>query len=180
MANLCSNKVILSSSSPKKATELYQRINNKCDGIFQYLHPMPEELSTESTAEQQCKLKEKFGFSNWYDWKLEQWGTNRDIATDDVYSLEFENETLTMFFDTAWSPPIRLYEFLSENGWYIEAYYFEESEGFCGKWDSKSGDECMEWDCNNISPIIVEAFELDPDEWRDEDFDEDDDEQCGD
>ena len=32
-----------------------------------------------------------------------------------------------------WSPPIALYEYLVENGWEVEVYYYEEGMMFCGQ-----------------------------------------------
>ena len=40
----------------------------------------------------------------------------------------------TMSFDTAWSPPIGLYERLQVLGFYVRASYFEPGMGFAGRW----------------------------------------------
>jgi hypothetical protein len=50
--------------------------------------------------------------------------------------------SICVYFDSAWSPPITAYEKLSDLiGFKVEAYYCEEGVGFCGKWTTEGGDE---------------------------------------
>jgi hypothetical protein len=62
-----------------------------------------------------------FGHKNWYDWCISEWGTKWDIGRDSAYGdeAEIENgECLKIFFDSAWSPPIKAYEKLEELGFH--------------------------------------------------------------
>ena len=42
--------------------------------------------------------------------------------------------SLTISFETAWSPPIQAYEKLEAMGFVITAKYFEPGVGSCGEW----------------------------------------------
>jgi hypothetical protein len=74
----------------------------------------------------------------WYNWCINNWGTKWDIGSDDgeVRGLNptiVDNEA-TMSFDSAWSPPIGLYEELDRLGFMVDATYFEPGMGYCGIW----------------------------------------------
>jgi hypothetical protein len=74
----------------------------------------------------------------WYNWCVNNWGTKWDIGSDngEVHGLNptiVDNEA-TMSFDSAWSPPIGLYEELDRLGFMVDATYFEPGMGYCGIW----------------------------------------------
>ena len=164
MPNWCNNKVIISNSEPEKIAELYHLINKNSKKALQCLRPIPKELlQSNLTSEEKSVLEEKFGTSDELDWCVENWGTNRDIY---IEKIKLEDRILTLNFDSAWSPPLALYEFLSDEGWNIEAYYYEPGIAFCGAWDSVWGSMGATFDRNNIPPIIIHAFGLDAEEWR--------------
>lgn len=110
---------------------------------------------------------------NWYDWNISNWGTKWDI---NLAGYEVVNEnTITLSFDTAWSPPIALYEFLIENNWEVDAYYYEPGMGFCGHYDGSdeyyeyggmSADEAEE----HIPDDLNEMFSITDDmrQWEEE------------
>jgi hypothetical protein len=75
---------------------------------------------------------------DWYEWNIANWGTKWDIGSDngEVRGLNptiVDNEA-TMSFDSAWSPPIGLYEELDRLGFMVDATYFEPGMGYCGIW----------------------------------------------
>ena len=43
-------------------------------------------------------------------------------------------------FDSAWSPPIGIYEALVADGFTVDAMYYEPGMGFCGRWVDGSDD----------------------------------------
>ncbi len=45
----------------------------------------------------------------------------------------YDGECIELHFDSVWSPPITLYEYLVEHGWEVKAYYYEEGMKFCGQ-----------------------------------------------
>ena len=74
----------------------------------------------------------------WYNWCVNNWGTKWDIGSDndEMHGLKptvVDNQA-TMSFDSAWAPPIGLYERLVELGFKVEASYFEPGMGFAGRW----------------------------------------------
>jgi hypothetical protein len=68
-----------------------------------------------------------------YGWSVDNWGTKWDVSIMD-WEREDDN-TIVMHFDSAWSPPIALYEFLETEGWTVRALYHEPGIGFVGKFD---------------------------------------------
>ena len=74
----------------------------------------------------------------WYNWCVNNWGTKWDIGSDngEVHGLNptIVGNEATMSFDSAWSPPIGLYEELDRLGFMVDATYFEPGMGYCGIW----------------------------------------------
>ena len=54
------------------------------------------------TESEQKELIRKYGFDNWYDWHIANWGTKWDC-----YSHRGEGDEGFIIFETAWSTPIR-------------------------------------------------------------------------
>jgi len=143
MPNWCNNNVTLSHSDEKKISGLVEELNKERPSIFNHLYPMPEELSNTvsghlTDSEEQAKLEaqmssnlEKYGYSSWYDWCVHEWGTKWDA---EVYSWDENDGSVTMQFDTAWSPPAALYDKLIEEGWSVTATYYEPGMGFVGEY----------------------------------------------
>jgi hypothetical protein len=48
---------------------------------------------------------------------------------------------MTAGFDTAWSPPVRAYEKLSDLGFTVNAMYYEPGMAYAGIWTTEDGDE---------------------------------------
>lgn len=114
-----------------------------------------------------------------YDWSVNNWGTKWDISVA-AYEIVDEN-TVSISFDTAWSPPTILYDFLQEEGWNVDAYYYEPGIGFCGhyvdgeddyyEYSNMSADEVEE----TIPSDIDEMFMIVEDmrQWEEDNPDED-------
>jgi hypothetical protein len=131
MPNWCYNSATLYNSDKSKIDSLEQELQKEDAQVFQHLRPNP-------TGE-------------WdYNWSVENWGTKWDIT---VHDWERENDnSIVMHFDTAWSPPTTLYEFLSEEGWSINAMYHEPGMGFAGKFED-GDDEYYEFDWTDRQSI---------------------------
>lgn len=72
---------------------------------FEKVLPTPDELTDNNKSEEELKkLEKKYGYNNWYDWRIHNWGTKWD-ATNSHVILEDENN-IKIFFDTAWCPPM--------------------------------------------------------------------------
>ena len=53
---------------------------------------------------------EKYGYSDWYEWKNNNWGTKWIMDFEVIQTL---NEKLVYYFDSAWAPPVSLLENIS-------------------------------------------------------------------
>ena len=67
---------------------------------------------------------------NWYEWSIENWGTKWDAG--DLTNLERDGNDLSFSFNTAWSNPKQLFDFLAEEGWLFKYSYSEEGSNFIG------------------------------------------------
>ena len=91
----------------------------------------PEQLSLEAIEK---RNQEVYGYKNWYDFCVNEWGTKWDACAEG-YEVEIEGGRLTLAFDSAWSPPIAAYEKLVALGFDVRAYYYEPGMAFCGTWE---------------------------------------------
>jgi hypothetical protein len=63
---------------------------------------------------------EVYGFTDWYGWRVANWGTKWNIAPDDVsmsiveYKGNRNKKKVLATFDTAWAPPLGVLHKLSE------------------------------------------------------------------
>lgn len=109
--------------------------DNKTDLSLNNFIPMPKELKdTISPCNPNRALRRKFGFDNWYDWRIANWGVKCEI---DAAHLTDGKGELTYCFDSAWSPPLKAIEKMSkqypELNFYLE--YIEPSMAFCGQFE---------------------------------------------
>jgi hypothetical protein len=143
MPNWCNNTVELSHKDPVMMERAVKSFN---DGSFlSEFIPVPTELNivagflgdTEEQKALELKQEEnlkKFGYSTWYDYCVNEWGTKWDISPYEPVTLG-EDGRITTSFDSAWSPPIGAYEKLLDLGFEVRAYYYESGVGFCGAWE---------------------------------------------
>ena len=169
MPNYCNNNIVI--TGPNSVIDKIEKIANGDKGdLLQYFYPMPEALKDttaplpkDATKEEKAKAKEnlkKYGYDNWYDWRVENWGTKWDIM--EFYNInrkeigEDESE-ISLGFDTAWAPALGAYEkFIDENSnCSLKAYYYEPGCDFMGEWDNGM-DSCFE----------VAKYGLDDDFWK--------------
>lgn len=99
---------------------------NEGKPIFNLLCPMPDHIFRGDLGQEE---REKYGADNWYDWSVANWGTKWDT---DAHNSFYDGETLTLSFDTAWAPPIELYDYLIEQDFHILADYYEPGMQFAG------------------------------------------------
>ena len=136
MPNWCNNTITL--TGPKaKITKIYKKAKED-NALLQQLYPMPEALEgTTSPAPKEGKVQPLVdGHDNWYDWRVENWGTKWDVDMDGL-ELSDDGTTITGWFDSAWAPPIHAYEyFLTANeDCSISSLYYEGGMDFAGKWE---------------------------------------------
>lgn len=150
MPNWCYNTLTLSGDADviSRIKDWYKdRQSGKTDdvGLFSLFYPLPKALesTTAPSREPNKALIEKYGADNWYDYQTTNWGTKWDVRQ--IFTeAETENE-ICLSFDTAWAPPIAFYKKLSEDypKLHIMASYSETGVGFCGTFDSNSGEKTL-------------------------------------
>ena len=126
MPNWCSNVATINHGDKEKidAIEAELKKEERDDiGVFQMLRPRPPEFDEGES---------------WYGWNVENWGTKWEAS---IYDFErIDDYNIKINFDTAWSPPTALYNFLFEEGYDTTAYYDECGMAFCGKYEFGSDD----------------------------------------
>jgi hypothetical protein len=117
------------------------------DNLLHEFVPLPAELKDTVSGSygdpvEQAKLQaqidanlEKHGYATWYEFCTNEWGTKWDISGYDDGIVALTENSITLLFDTAWSPPIAWYERLLEQGWGVSGYYHEEGMAYCGRYE---------------------------------------------
>jgi len=158
MPNYCSNVVEIQGPQHILKTLVEHRLD------FMKIHPYPKELDITAgregaddspeqkalVAAEESNLK-KYGYKNWYDWCVNNWGTKWNAGGDnDAMQVDYDedvgNQGIALFqFDTAWAPPLGVLEKLMETHpeLSIECRYHEPGVGFFGVWTDGS-DRCYE------------------------------------
>ena len=135
MPNWCMNSVTFTHPNPKEITRIKEAF--LAQRLFSEFVPCPDELkdtvSPNRDEANASALAEKYGYTDWYSFAVNEWGTKWDTGGSDISALE-EN-SITLFFDTAWSPPTTFYEKLLDMGWSVSAHYYEPGMNFVGKWE---------------------------------------------
>jgi hypothetical protein len=118
---------------------------------------------------------------DWYGWQINNWGTKWDIGADvgtdreEYHGLKATRvgrvgNQVNCSFDSAWSPPVGLYDKLVELGYDVKASYWEPGMAFCGIWDN-GADNYVEYPSKDMIPVALwnefgmeEFFKDDPEE----------------
>jgi hypothetical protein len=150
MPNYCSNYLTLTHKDPAMIVRAKEALDR--GEFLQEFIPVPEELQivagSVGNPVEQAKLEadtqrniEKYGYGNWYDYCVNEWGTKWDVGGDgQEVDITEDGTMLTTYFDSAWAPPTNAYEKLQDMGFGVEAMYYEPGMAFAGKWDHGSDD----------------------------------------
>jgi len=148
MPNWCYNNITIHGSSAEIAKIEKFLEERKGENWFDYFLPMPEEIKKTDGA--------------WYEWAINNWGTKWNCNAVDWTAFEGE---ISFTFDSAWGPPITLYEYISNEfeDLSIQAEYLEEGMGFVGEFIDGE-DNCYEYedleDLDYIPEHLVENWNL--------------------
>lgn len=150
MPNWCDNVVTFKHDDPKKIKDIVRAWNK--GALMSAFFPCPEELNDtemggfsgdsdyikQAHAEKENSNLQTYGYKNWYDWRVAEWGTKWDVGRRDDgprISVKADATKVKIRFSSAWSPPTGFYEKMrDEQNYEIEAYFFEPGMGFCGSW----------------------------------------------
>jgi len=166
MPNWCENSVTFTHKDPAEIRRLVTAFNE--GRLLSEFLPLPEELSDTTSpmpadqSERAAQLREKYGSANWYDWQVTNWGTKWDVSTDDPVELKEGANTVSIYFNSAWAPPINWYQHMEEEcGFAITAYYYEPGMAFCGIYEDGSD---AEFNLPETSAEVKERIPADLDE----------------
>jgi hypothetical protein len=133
MPNWCNNSLFIRNEDKTKVDALEQQLMKKEDQqLFGALIPRPSE------------------HEDWYNWNIEHWGTKWEASIID-WERTSDSE-IFVSFDSAWSPPIAFYDNVTNEGWDIEAQYYECGMGYIGQYID-GVDESYEYDISDLESI---------------------------
>ena len=156
MPNWCDNQVTI--TGPNSVIDKIEKIvkeEDSTNGLLNYMSPMPAELrDTTADGSKDEEMIKKHGYSDWYGWACDKWGTKWDIS--EFYGVDrqhlndsLDESTISFGFSSAWSPPIGAYETFIMNmseqkqDVSVKAYYYEGGCDFMGIWDN-GDDRCYQ------------------------------------
>jgi len=154
MPNWCNNYLILEHEDPEMITRAKKAY---AEGkLLAEFVPVPESLHIvagrvgDDTDPKQIELEaqekanlEKHGYSTWYDFCVNEWGTKWDVGGEDMLTEDGPN-ALRMNFDSAWAPPVPAMEKFQALGFKVKLIYWESGMCFCGLYD-ENGDDYYEY-----------------------------------
>lgn len=141
MPNWCMNKLTISHTD-SSMVDRFEKAYNLGKACEEFL-PLPEG-------------------ENWYNWQINNWGTKWDIGAEmgtdreeyhGLKATRVGNE-VSCSFDSAWSPPIGLYDKLVELGYDVKASYWEPGMAFCGIWND-GADNYVEYNDKDMIPVAL-------------------------
>jgi len=80
------------------------------------------------TQEMSDMRKSEYGYDNWYDWQVNNWGTKWDLK--ELVANELDDYQCTLVFQTAWCPPEPIVDKLREMFPDLEFYGVWIEEGY--------------------------------------------------
>jgi hypothetical protein len=128
-------------------------INPATDLSLAKLYPEPDykKVKVKATFPGITKRKYARKGEEWWDWRVQHWGTKWEIEASIGQEKEYKNgsKLLIYSFDSAWSPPIEWLNKISADypELKFELYYEEEGVGFKGKTTAIGGrvdDNCRQ------------------------------------
>jgi len=151
MPNWCGNNLTVEHDDAAMVDRFEKAYNagNLCNEFI----PMPEDIG-----------------DGWYDWCINNWGTKWDVGADlgtsraEYHGLKATRvgNQVSCTFDSAWAPPIGLYNALTDLGYKVEATYFEPGMCFCGMYEDGE-DDYVEYKTKDMIPQRI---------WNDYNLDE--------
>lgn len=167
MPNWCNNRVVISHPDRSKMEALVGAIK---EGKFlDHICPVPEDLKItagflgETEAQKELERKtaenvEKYGVGNWYDFCVNRWGTKWDVDPYDPEDVKIDEHGQVEFgFDSAWSPPMGIYEQMVEQGYTVEATYYEPGMAYVGRCEGSPEfgftDDCIDFGGENSKTV---------------------------
>ena len=120
MPNWCHNTATITHKSADKMAEVIESVTD--NKFFQTMVPEPHMMP-----------------QGWYEWRLENWGT-KWVADDLRPQVSEDGMRTDLDFNTAWGPPIEIYEAMKKRGYEVEAEFHEPNMEIEGYWTNAEGE----------------------------------------
>lgn len=152
------NRIIRAGKNGTLLSEFYPCPTALCNTIAGG-HTDPEEQNLLMIRERDNQLE--YGYKNWFDWCCCEWGTKWDVVVVEEAIDQTSPTSVTMGFDSAWSPPIAWFLKMRAFGFKITAFYVELGVGYCG---SFVDGQCEDFDLtqedvpDSIKDVFPEFF----------------------
>ena len=151
MPNWCNNTLEITHEDPAMIARVKQAF---ADGrLLDEFVPVPKSLHIvagrvgDATDPKQIELEaqekanlEAHGYTTWYDFCVNEWGTKWDVGGDDYNTPQEIPNGLAMSFDSAWAPPVAAMEKFQDLGFSVRLYYYEPGMCFAGIYDENGDD----------------------------------------
>ena len=164
MPNWCNNSLIVTGDQATiddfKSKTVVVKENGYEEFTMDILYPCPPELlemtspvmwrgekdDTEGEKkfnEQVAELIGKYGHTDWYNWRVENWGTKWDACESSIME---EDGQFVVHYNTAWGPNSMWVHTISKLYPTLEfkLTYEETGMGFCGCYEVKNGGDDYE------------------------------------
>jgi hypothetical protein len=163
MPNWCNNNLTLTHEDPAMILRAKEALD-RGEFLNEFI-PVPADLQITSgylgSGDEQKELerktaenREKYGYGNWYDYCVGEWGTKWDVGGDGQTDIHPDGKMLHTTFDSAWAPPVNAYDKLTELGFGVNAMYYEGGMAYAGIYDSENGDEEYNLEGMNSQQVI--------------------------
>lgn len=150
MPNWCNNNLTLEHDDPAMIQRAYDALE-RGEFLNEFI-PVPEDLKitagylgdgdAQKELEAQTKRNvEKYGYGNWYDYCVGEWGTKWDVGEQGNQDIHPDGRILTTAFDSAWAPPVNAYSKLEALGFRVNAMFYESGMAFAGEYSDGNCDD---------------------------------------
>jgi hypothetical protein len=155
MPNWCNNYLELQHEDPEMITRAQKAF---AEGkLLEEFCPVPSSLHItagrvgDDTDPLQIELEAQeaaniatHGYTNWYDYCVNEWGTKWDVGGDGDMATVHSPNSISMNFDSAWAPPTAAMEKFQDLGFKVKLVYWESGMCFCGLFD-ENGDDYFDY-----------------------------------
>jgi hypothetical protein len=172
MPNWCNNNLTLEHEDPAMIQRAFDALE-RGEFLSEFI-PVPKDLTDtvsgfmgedkrEAHEAQMKRNLELYGYKDWYDFCVGEWGTKWDCGEQGCADIHPDGKMLHAAFDTAWAPPVNAYVKLEELGFKVNAMYYESGMAFAGAYGDGNDEEIsLEGmsadDIEQHYPEINEAF----------------------
>ena len=148
---------------------------NWCSNTLTLTHEEPAMIKRVEASFSEGRLLEEFvpmpEGADWYSHNIEHWGTKWDVGDPDGIH-DFSENSISVYFDSAWAPPVSAYKKLEDMGFTVRAMYHEPGMAFAGIYED-GYDDYYEFDNSSVQEVrerlpkeLDEAFGIT--EWMEE------------